>query len=272
MHKKKIKTALTILFLTGLYVPVHKASSGRSFNPIKNLYNKGCLLCSNKYFIPTLAATSFLLACAAYGIYLYNKKPIIKTNSQELPEEATTPSHNPLSSEPVEPPTNPLMLAEESAGSSSDQEGDNMAALMHAAKLNDVNAAEAALVNGADPNAQTNEGMTALMFNATTARTPEVLQLLINAGANVDLQDNNGTTALMFAAANITSFPENSVNDPIIETLVRLGNPDISIQDNRGNTAINHIPVTDTNLRIKQRRRYLTEQLMQQSPHAPREE
>ena len=52
---------------------------------------------------------------------------------------------------------------------------------------------------GADVNAQTNEGTTALMYASAAGRT-EIAELLIEEGTDVNAQTKGGVTALMFAS------------------------------------------------------------------------
>jgi ankyrin repeat protein len=144
------------------------------------------------------------------------------------------------------------------------QDSNGKTALMLAAERNNKELVNHLIEQGADPNIRSNSGMSALMYNAVTARDAEIMNLLINAGAHVDLQDQNGTTALMFAAANITSFPRLSTADPVINTLVESGGADISIKDTEGRTAIEHLPSKIKNARITRRKQYLKQQLDQQ--------
>jgi ankyrin repeat protein len=59
---------------------------------------------------------------------------------------------------------------------------------------------KALLESGFDPNAQDDQGRTALMF-AVTNRHPETTNTLLEHGADVNLNANDGSAALMLAAS-----------------------------------------------------------------------
>lgn len=70
--------------------------------------------------------------------------------------------------------------------------------------------------SGADVNAQTVKGQTALMIAAMEISNPEVISALLNAGADPNLQNHYGWTALKWAAQE-NPYPE------VITTLIRGG-------------------------------------------------
>ncbi|MCR4819152.1 MAG: ankyrin repeat domain-containing protein [Fretibacterium sp.] len=87
---------------------------------------------------------------------------------------------------------------------------------------------QAALKNGADPNAAGPDGVSALMLAANN--TPDALRVLLVNGANVNARDKNGRTALMYAVSN-------KVNSEAVNVLL-LNGADVNAQDNSGSTAL----------------------------------
>ncbi len=71
----------------------------------------------------------------------------------------------------------------------------------------------ALLEAGADVNAQSKDGWTALMIAAEYNPDPKVLTMLIDAGAQVNMRDRLGASALMAAAAK-------NQNPEVINTLI----------------------------------------------------
>ena len=71
--------------------------------------------------------------------------------------------------------------------------------LFNAAKVGSLSVVKAALENGADVNAKTNDGWTALMY-ASYKKPIDVAKLLIENGADVNAKTNDGWTALMGAS------------------------------------------------------------------------
>jgi ankyrin repeat protein len=87
----------------------------------------------------------------------------------------------------------------------------------------------AALLNkGADPDAQNDRGVTALMQGAMVGNRAAVERLL-DAGARVDVQDAEGRSALHYAAA--------SGQVEVVELLVNRG-ADTRLRTKEGNTAL----------------------------------
>ena len=79
----------------------------------------------------------------------------------------------------------------------------------------------------ADPNAQDNNGRTALMY----AEFKEGAELLLAFGADLNRKDNDGRTPLMYASRRRRSKLD------LINTLLEWG-ADVDITDNEGNTAV----------------------------------
>ena len=69
---------------------------------------------------------------------------------------------------------------------------------MEAALEENVELIKLLLASKADVNLRSNDGMTALMFAASSG-TPEVVRALIAGGADVNAQNNAGETALSLA-------------------------------------------------------------------------
>jgi len=89
---------------------------------------------------------------------------------------------------------------------------------------------QAAISNGADVNARTNEGTTPLMLAARYNQNPEMITTLLKAGADIKARDGDGSTALIYAARH-TENPE------VITTLLGAG-ADLNVQTKAGNTAL----------------------------------
>lgn len=83
---------------------------------------------------------------------------------------------------------------------------------------------------GADPNAVTPDGWTALMLCAAEEEDPEVIKALLDAGADLDKRDNAGKTALMWAATH-------NNNPEVVKTLLAAG-ADTCAKDEFGDTAL----------------------------------
>lgn len=88
-----------------------------------------------------------------------------------------------------------------------------------------------AIKAGADVNAKTNSGWTALMLAARNNQNPEIIKLLLNAGADVNAKADRGITALMVAAADYQKQPE------VIKLLLEAG-ADVNAKNKIGTTAL----------------------------------
>ena len=71
--------------------------------------------------------------------------------------------------------------------------------LISAATNGDINSVRESIVNGADVDAKSNRGWTALHEAALYGHV-DIVKVLIENGANVDVKDENGKTALHWAA------------------------------------------------------------------------
>ncbi len=100
--------------------------------------------------------------------------------------------------------------------------------LIVAADKGDTAQVKQLLKNGADANAKTYEGVTALMYAAQNGHT-EVMKLLIEREADIEAKPYNGITALMSAARN------NQLD--AAELLIKKG-ADINARDKQGVTAL----------------------------------
>jgi len=89
---------------------------------------------------------------------------------------------------------------------------------------------QAAISNGADINARTNDGTTVLMLAARYNQNPEVVTTLLKAGADVNARAKDGSIALMYAARH-------NQNPEVITTLLNAG-ADLNAQSKAGNTAL----------------------------------
>lgn len=130
--------------------------------------------------------------------------------------------------------------------------------LLAAAQTNDYIYVQGMLNSGANPNAQSENGLTALMYNALTADNASITKLLIDRGANVNVGNNMGQTALMLATGRIAP----GVNE-IIKVLVEHG-ASIAITDNNGHTALDYLPTTIVLPEIKNRNEYLRQENVNQ--------
>jgi ankyrin repeat protein len=99
--------------------------------------------------------------------------------------------------------------------------------LVEAAGAGDAAAAKALVAAGADPNYQTAQINTPLMW-AATHRHLEAAKALLESGADVNRQDVLGGTALIVAAGN--------GDVPMLELLLRAG-ADPDLRDHDGHTA-----------------------------------
>lgn len=88
--------------------------------------------------------------------------------------------------------------------------------LMDATDNPDVAVIPLLVQSGADVNAQTKNGQTALMLAAMSTKTPQVICALIDAGADPNLQNRYGWTALKWAA-------QENPNPGVIHALIKGG-------------------------------------------------
>jgi len=99
--------------------------------------------------------------------------------------------------------------------------------LMLAAYEGNLPLVQAALARGVDVNAQTHDGMTALMLGAGPRKN--IVRALLAAGADVNAQDNTGKTPLMYAA--------HRRGNEAIRFLVSHG-ADVNARNKKGQTAL----------------------------------
>ena len=81
-----------------------------------------------------------------------------------------------------------------------EREGVNQEIFFQSVKSGDIAEVNRLIGEGADVNAQNNDGWTALML-ASDLENPEIAKLLIEEGADVNAQDNEVWTALLWASA-----------------------------------------------------------------------
>jgi ankyrin repeat protein len=101
-------------------------------------------------------------------------------------------------------------------------------ALIEAAKQGDLKQVQELVRKGADVNAKTKTGWTALMAAAAVEQL-EMTAFLIAKGAKVNAKDGNGRTALMYAAAR--------GNIELVNLIVKEG-ADVDAQDKAGQTVL----------------------------------
>jgi ankyrin repeat protein len=85
---------------------------------------------------------------------------------------------------------------------------------------------------GADLEAQDNDGWTPMRRAAAYNQNPEVITMLLKAGAALEARDNNGMTALMYAAWE-------NPNPEVIATLLNAG-ADVKAKSNSGKTPLDY--------------------------------
>ena len=93
-----------------------------------------------------------------------------------------------------------------------------------------------AIEAGANVNATTGWGGTALMLAARFNPNHRVVTALLEAGADINARDAGGSTALMWAGNN--RYPE--VITAVITALIEAG-ADVNARDQNGNTALHHV-------------------------------
>ena len=90
---------------------------------------------------------------------------------------------------------------------------------------------QAAIDRGADLNERDRSGLSALMWSASSDKSPAVITVLLKAGAEIEAKDTeDGGTALLWAAWN-------NRNPAVIETLLKAG-ADIKARNKHGWTAL----------------------------------
>ena len=112
------------------------------------------------------------------------------------------------------------------------QSDDGVTALMYAAGYNqNPDVTTTLLKAGAEIAAQdTKDGLTVLMYAAAFNQNPEIINTLVKAGADLKARDKDGMTALMWAA-------NGNPNPGVIMTLLKAG-ADINARESYGATAL----------------------------------
>lgn len=108
---------------------------------------------------------------------------------------------------------------------------------MLAGARNDLAAVKALLAQGADVNATSADGYTALMYTASYGNS-EIVRFLLDKGADVNAQDKTGHTALMEAAKQ--ELDAGDVMADYVGTVTALldKGADVSVRDKYGRTAL----------------------------------
>ncbi len=134
----------------------------------------------------------------------------------------------------VLPDTEELVKTLQLLGPVNQADSTGWTALMYAAQAGPVEAMKLLLQAGADPNARSNEGETAL-FAAVTAPTQAEarFRLLQAAGVDLNAQDHRGVTPLMVACRYY-------YRPKLVATLLALG-ADPSKRDDNGKTALDYL-------------------------------
>ncbi len=134
----------------------------------------------------------------------------------------------------VLPDTEELVKTLQLLGPVNQADSTGWTALMYAAQAGPVEAMKLLLQAGADPNARSNEGETAL-FAAVTAPTQAEarFRLLQAAGVDLNAQDHRGVTPLMIACRYY-------YRPKLVATLLALG-ADPSKRDDEGKTALDYL-------------------------------
>ena len=107
---------------------------------------------------------------------------------------------------------------------------DGQTALMFAIRKNTLEVISLLLKASADVNAKEKEGYTVLMEAAHYNENPEVISSLLKAGADINAKADNNYTALMFAAVN-------NNNPKVIDLLLKAG-ADVNAKTDKGHTAL----------------------------------
>ena len=94
--------------------------------------------------------------------------------------------------------------------------------------------------NGADVNAKTENGNTALMYACENSNSVEVVKFLIDNGADVNLKNNGGMTALMSAS---------DVSHELIELLIKSGARVNEVDDN-GKSALMYAIISSSDIEV----------------------
>ena len=103
-----------------------------------------------------------------------------------------------------------------------------------------VQSAEAARVlvdHGANPNLRDAKGCSALHYAILTARSGEIISVLLNAGADVNARDNDADTPLNMLRVVFIEFQDFATSQTLLNQLVRAG-ADINSRDKFGDTLL----------------------------------
>lgn len=111
------------------------------------------------------------------------------------------------------------------------QTTDGRTALCEAASGNNLAVVAVLLAKNANPNASTSDGRTSLMMTGS----PPIAKLLIAHHANVDSRTADGLTALMYQG---TSYSKEPALQEVMTTLLLANGADVNAVDSNGGTAL----------------------------------
>ena len=101
--------------------------------------------------------------------------------------------------------------------------------------------------HGANINATTDKGKTALMYAAEAVpQNKEVIGILLTAGADINKQDATGNTALIYAADHAVNY----LSTETLEALVKAG-ADLKVKNQQGQSALDALKQQITNSQDK---------------------